>query len=50
MAPIYAQAAAACNVNGYFAEVYKVPEEALCDATTSLSFEELEVLVSKIND
>lgn len=48
MASVYAQAAKACGVKGYFAEVYKVPEEALCDASTSLSFQELELLINKI--
>ena len=48
MAPIYAQAAKVCGVNGYFTEIYKKPEEALCDASTSLSFKEFEDLIDKI--
>ena len=45
MAPLYAQSAALCGVNGFFAETYEIPEEAPSDSTTSLSFKELESLL-----
>jgi 3-deoxy-D-manno-octulosonic acid (KDO) 8-phosphate synthase len=48
MAPIYAQSAAICGVRGFFAEIYKNPDEALSDASTSLSFEDFEDLVKKV--
>ena len=48
MSFIYAQAAAICGVTGYFAEIYKQPENALCDALTSLNFIEFEQLIKKI--
>lgn len=49
MASIYAQSAMICGVGGYFAEIYKNPEEALCDSATSLSFEQFDDLVKKIS-
>ena len=48
MAPIYAQSAAICGVRGFFTEIYKNPDEALSDASTSLSFEDFENLVKKV--
>jgi len=50
MASIYAQAATICGVSGHFAEIYEQPERALCDSTTSLSFNEFETLISDISN
>lgn len=47
MASIYSRAAAVCGINGFFTEIYKNPDEALSDASTSLSFEDFEKLVKK---
>jgi len=49
MAHIYAKAAALCGASGIFAEIYKNPEKAPSDASTSLSFDQFEELVSGIN-
>ena len=48
MAPIYGQAAAVCGVKGFFTEIYKNPNEALCDASTSLDFSEFTNLIKNI--
>ena len=48
MASIYGQAASICGVKGFFSEIYKTPDKALCDASTSLDFIEFEQLVKKI--
>lgn len=49
MAPIYAQAAAACGVKNFFAEIYDEPRKAKSDADTSLDFEKFHDLVNKAN-
>ena len=49
MASIYGQAASICGVNGFFTEIYKNPEKALSDSSTSLNFEEFEELVINVN-
>ena len=48
MASIYGQAAAICGVKGFFSEIYKNPDKALCDSSTSLNFIEFEQLIKKI--
>ena len=49
MAYIYSKAAAVCGVSGFFTEIYKNPEKALSDASTSLNFEQFKKLVYKTN-
>ena len=49
MASIYAKAAVICGVNGFFTEIYKNPEKALSDSSTSLNFREFEELVINVN-
>lgn len=48
MASIYGQAASICGVKGFFSEIYKNPDKALCDSSTSLNFIEFEQLIKKI--
>ena len=48
MASIYGQAASICGVKEFFSEIYKNPDKALCDASTSLDFIEFEQLIKKI--
>ena len=48
MASIYGQAALACGVKGFFAEIHKNPEKALSDKSTTLNFNEFNNLINKI--
>lgn len=50
MAPIYAQSAKICGVNGYFSEIYPNPSLAKCDSSTSLSFPQFENLINKLSN
>tara|TARA_R100000008_G_C3548043_1_gene148686 strand:- start:90 stop:887 length:798 start_codon:yes stop_codon:yes gene_type:complete len=47
MADIYSRAASICGVKGFFTEIYKNPDKALSDASTSLSFQSFETLIKK---
>ena len=49
MAPLYAQSASLCGTTGFFAETYDIPENAKSDSSTSLSFTELEYLISSVS-
>ena len=49
MAIIYAKAAALCGASGIFAEIYKNPEKALSDSSTSLCFNQFEELVGGVD-
>tara|TARA_Y100000816_G_C26108368_1_gene590165 strand:- start:5738 stop:6529 length:792 start_codon:yes stop_codon:yes gene_type:complete len=48
MASIYAQSAMMCGVSGYFTEIYKNPNDALSDSSTSLDFNQFQELVSGV--
>ena len=46
--PYLARAAAGAGVDGFFIEVHPNPPEALSDAATQLSFDELDRLIGQL--
>jgi 2-dehydro-3-deoxyphosphooctonate aldolase (KDO 8-P synthase) len=46
--PLLARAAAAAGIDALFAEVHEDPDHALCDGPCSLSFEQLDALLTQV--